>query len=482
MDGATLTIRFQDDSSPGANGLSSTPLVGQEQLSEAQQLVLQQQAAITAAGGVRGSITEGTTTASASIAQPTAPTVVQQPVPAAVVQTQTTTQQGGDPLGLAIQQIVGADPRATAAEIAKLLGGGITERQVQGYISQGQQVVQPASVQPAITSPVQPEIGFAPDIVSDTKAMWEKEAIERDRQSRAEDEARRQSDLDYLDSLRKPPPPPVTPPPVQFKTPKEQEAPDTSGMAQASVSAISHLAHMGGPLGSAAASVANATAAVPGVAAAAGSVLPGLAAAAPYIALASATLAVPAAALYTMESIAQTARGQAQGFSPALAGAEALVNVRQILANQRTASILGDELAEFATQRSRFNTAAQGTRDRLFEGALNDFNSAAKNFTYIAEQLEKLTGANPDTTREFGRLGSRVLLSALSPVFGTLYGALVETGKTIENKEILKDSNPLTYWLNRPPVKLPAPFEETGENVNPKMADFGGGLPAGLGF
>ncbi len=222
-------------------------------------------------------------------------------------------------------------------------------------------------------------------------------------------------------------------------------------------------AGMAGPVGSATAGVLQRLATV--LPAGAGAAIPaGVAAALPLVGIAAAGFAIPAAGVAALVSAAETARGQARGLSPELAEAEAQANVRQILANMRTARRLGDELSDFTTARSRLSAAVQGVRDIVIEGPLEELNGNLKLLAQAMEALQQAADRFPEATKQAGSDFVRILLNTLFPTFqaGTVFSL---TGKLSNwlDKQQSQSLGMLDWFHAQPHLPLPAPFSPTGE-------------------
>lgn len=383
------------------------------------------------------------------------PSAAPLPVPPAT----TISVGGGDPLLKTAQGIVQADPSVTLAELQKALG--IPSARAQQLFSAA--TVQPGGVQPAAPAtstplPV-PSAGMLPVPPN---------------------------------PLSPPPPPAITPPPLPPPVggtppagPQTPPTPTPGGPsptaaanqaahgAQAAVNAIAGLAAQGGPMGAAAGHAAAAAAAVPGAGAAL-SAVPGLAMAGPIVAAATAALAVPSAAMLTLNSIAQTARGQIQGLSPEVAQAEAQAMVRQLVANMRTSQRLGDEVADFISTRSRLSAAGQGLRDVALEPILQQFNDAQRGLAKATEAVNDFAQKQPTLVQGAVMFGVDQLISQLG-LIGLLYRLSAWLGKE-EAKEIVG-----VRWLIPQRPQLPPPFANDAPEVFSRTPMVASGAP-GLSF
>jgi len=248
MEGATLRIEFRDESpqqgAPGTTPVQSAPVSDTS--------VVDTQAAITQAGGVGNLVAKN----QSQPIQPVPGTTFQVPsaAPLAVPPVPTTTAST-DPLLSTVTKIVEKDPTATAIEIARLLQ--IQQSQAQNLLNEatGRNVPGPGTAS-------------TPDDEIQT-------LIRRERRLREEylDEERRRREEQL--TLTTPPAPPssVAPPPIYIPRPpelsREQQIaeaerrappvqvdnnpldPETIQGVRSAVGAISHFAHMAGPMGSA---------------------------------------------------------------------------------------------------------------------------------------------------------------------------------------------------------------------------------------
>lgn len=433
MDEATLTIKFRDESSPGAGGAAATaPQGGGRQPN----LAAEQQSVITQAGGVgamaaKNNQTSGQVPSVSPAAVPPAGALPVPPIGAV----------GGDPLLKTAQGIVAADPTVTIAELQKALGVPA---------ARAQQLFSAATVAPGGQQAPAPTAALPVPTIAPTPASFQPGGVAQPPPAPP--------------GLMPPPVPPPTaaeyaqqvkPPPV-INPPPSPPAAGQPANVQAAVNAIAGIAAQGGPLGAAAGQAARAAAAIPGVGAGLAAAAPGLAAAAPYIAAGAAALAVPAAGALAINSIAQTARGQIQGLSPEVAAAEAEANVRQLVANLRTAGQLGDELGERITRRSRISANLQETRDLLVEPLLqkqNDFLAAIEVFTKAIKGAAKVTRSQYDQAVGEGTVAGGFLSAPFLP-FKALSEAVAGGGAG------------LTKIIPTRP-KLPPPFADNSPHAPP---------------
>lgn len=461
MEGATLNIKFTDETA-GGKGPAATPISGsQDPISGSQEQtdsnVQSTQNAITQAGGVGNYVTK-TGTQPPPLQPIPSPTVYQVPASstASVPSPGTaTTTASSDPLLNTVSGIVKADPKVTAEEIAKALGIHLGQAQNLYNQAVGAPSVpsngSPNVPSPSSTTPPPPPSGPTPPPVPPPVAAVT------------------------------PPPPPPTPPPVQGQPPTPPPlpvppanplSPNTANGVQQTVGAIASLARQGGPIAGAVAGVGQAASNLPGVAGAIGAALPGLAMAAPYVALAGAALAVPAAAVYTLDRIADTARGQIQGLDPRVAQAEAEASVRQIMANFRTSRRLGDEVAAGIEIESRRSAALQGLRDSFSEVPLQKLNNTMEGLNSVLEGLDKFFGEG------FGNAAAQAGSSNLYDFVTSNLGVLGLVLKGLELRGTLEDTpskpkDPVLPWANRELPTLPYPFNEGPIKLDRSLSEHG---------
>lgn len=486
MEGATLNIRFQDDTA----GVPQSPATTPQQGTSAPSLVQGQQDAITAAGGVANVAArnlEAAHTASQPLPVATVPSPsVPQPFVAPVtplppaVTTAAQAPVGEAALVRTVQQLQAADPRATAEELARLLGGGITTSQVQRMMA-GASAPTPTAPPPVTPSVPAPVRSTTEDLVESTRRMWSdnlaSSTAEMWQRETQENEARaRNRVLQTNLPTEAPRPPPLgreamiqegesRAPPRQG----EQERRRIENRVEASLGQITALASQFGRVPAAIAGTVTAAAGMPGVAGAIGAAAPALITAAPFIAAATAAIGVPAAAIGSLQAIAQTAQQQIGGLSPAVASAEAQAEIRQLLANQRTAARLGDEVAANIGARSSISASLQGLRDSLVEGPLRDLNDNLKALGKVVEFIDKTVGGIPDESRAaatsiaFGRF-----LDGIMPGLGSLFGmgtaARLGGGKDGEDHKNVH--NVFIDIPKRP--DLPPPFGSGKKPLDPK--------------
>lgn len=461
MEGATLTIALRDESNQGQGSPATTPQAGSAPHTAA--LTEDQQKAITAAGGIGRAAEQGYSqaTTSTSVPQPAVATAATVPVAAPLPTPIATATQGGgaDALSQSIQKIVSADPKATAEEIAKLLGGGTTAREVE-------RLMQPmaAPPQPIPTIPVQAQQTPFAQSLENLNLVFPFTDLEPTRINPLQDFERQQQATRDAAARNIPRPPPLSR--EQILEESERSAPpvlsgplNVTSQVQTTVNAISHFAHMAGPLGSAAAGVANAAVAIPGIAQAIGTAAPALVAAAPYVALAAAAAAIPATAIAVTNNEANRAIAVSRQFSSEVIGAEAQADVRQILADMRSARVVGDEAAQLVDARSRSRAALQGVRDRLSEPLLEDFAQFNNAVAKMADAVNRFLETNPSASRA---VSQGVIDAAGGLTFGAAYWAYKLTGNLFGKSP--DDFAGATGLLGIVPQRpnLPFPFTEGG--------------------
>jgi hypothetical protein len=469
VDGATLSILFRDESTGTPQSPAATPQQGTSQSS----ITDQQIQAITAAGGIASQVTKAGGWSSPSAVSPS---VVSTPPPTAApvgelpaITTAAQPLTGEAALTRTVQQLSQSDPRATAEELAKLLGGGVTAAQVRSMMAGSPVPVasSPPPVAPVATPPVKSTVDslvedtkklWGQDLVASTKDMWEQEAIDKQRQVDAETAKR-----------RTPPPSPMAEPPRQRETDdtdaviRATKAHDerTAAGVQASLGQITALASQFGRLPGAIAGAVTASTAIPGVASSMAGAFPALASAAPFIGATTAAAAVPAAVIAGIQGAALTAQQQIQGLSPQTALAQAQAEVRQLLANVRTSERLGAEVAANVTARSQIGASAQGIRDQILKGPLQDLNANLSLFGKFMANLNSGLESLPEGTKNEFFTG--VVRAALGPI-----GAALATGRGI-NDLLGGDSDvpdkmygtAAGMWGDLLPPELPAPFGRT---------------------
>lgn len=456
MEGATLNIRFIDESA-GGKGPSVTPIQGSQ--GDGSSSVQQTQDAITQAGGVGNFVNTDTTPQSLPSTQPVpSPSTFQVPSTSSLpVPPVSTTTTGSDPLLGTVSKIVQADPQVTVDEIAKALG--IKLSQAQSLYNQVIGVGVPPSPTPSVPTPSVPPASTSPPPVPPVGPVTPPVPP---------------PPSNLVPPALPPTPPPigVTPPPLPTVPTANPLASPTAQGVQNTVQALTQIAGQGGPLAAAVGGIANAAANVPGVASAVGAAVPGLAMAAPYVALAGAAIAVPAAAAYTMEQIYQTARGQLQGLDPRVAQAEAEANIRQIIANFRTSRILGDEIAEGVEISSRRSAALQGLRDSFSEVPLQRLNDAATGLNRILEGLDKFFGEGAGRLAAQGISGG-AYNAGLMLMFGGLGGAAIMGLQGLGASAPKEPVDPVEPWANRPMPPLPFPFDKGPIKLDRSLSEHG---------
>lgn len=475
MDGATLRIEFKDDSPQSGQGSPATTPQGSGANAPAPH-VEDQQRAITQAGGVgrqaEQRYSEATTTSSASVSQPAIATAATVPVSAPLPTPVATSSQpisGEAGIAAAVQKIVAADPRATAEEIAKLLGGGVGVRQIERMMNPG-----PPPSEPIPNPPAQPRATNPSQAVDDLIFPADLRRVEADRwieserqrfQQEAEEESARQRQQQEAAARNIPRPPPLTRDQILAETernapPVQNQPLNVTSQVQTTVNAISHFAHMAGPLGSAVAGVANTAVALPGVAQAIGAAAPGLVAAAPYVAIAAAAAAIPAAAVSVVTNEANRAISVSRQFSAEVVGAEAQADVRQVLADMRSARVVGDEAAQLVDARSRARTALQGVRDRISEPILEDFAQFNNAVAKFADLINNATDESPFWRGFVRGFSGAATDEAGTAAFGPAYWIYKLTGNIFGSPP--EDSPGSAGLMGIVPIRpdLPAPFNE----------------------
>jgi hypothetical protein len=483
MDGATLTVKFVDESPQGQGSPAQTPQTGG--ITQPYPQVDEQQRAITQAGGVgqqaQQRYSQATITSSASVAQPAVATPASVPVAAPLPTPISTTSQqptGETALAQSIQSILAHDPRATAEEIAKLLGGGIGAKEVERMMRPTPPPAEPIPLPPTQPSTTPPSTATttAPATPDDTAMLIRRERrrlAENQDDERIARETKTAAEKQFDDE-------------VEILTKREKRRRDefaeedrrlearqstTAQQVQATVNAFSHFAQAAGPLGSAVAGTANMAVASPAAAAALGAAAPAIAAAAPYIAIAAASAAIPAAAVTITNNEANRAIAVSRQFSPEVIGAEAQADIRQVFADLRSARRLGDEAGQIVEARSRTSTALQGLRDIVSEPVLRDFANFTSAIAAATETLNKIAQANPAATT----VGSRIATDALGQsTFGGFYNIYKAIGYL--NQLLGGSDKPSAGFVGIIPVrpKLPRPFSSDSETITPPK------LPAGL--
>lgn len=179
----------------------------------------------------------------------------------------------------------------------------------------------------------------------------------------------------------------------QAKLPKQpvEDANNTNqfsiGQAQYAVSSLANAALGGTPLGG----VAQAGV---GVLGAVGSaiVTPGVGTG---IGLMAAGFAAEAAVVGAVINEANRAVAITRQYSPEVAVAEGLAEVRRIQAELRTTATLGDESAAYITARSQLSSAAQGLRDTAAEPILQVLNENIEGLARVLQGIDNLLENNP---------------------------------------------------------------------------------------
>lgn len=442
MEGPTLTFRFVEEGG-GGRGPSVNP---QQVATTPDSGVTDTQAAITQAGGVGNFVNQNNPApipSSTTFQVPSAAPLTVPPSP--------TVTTSSDPLLSTVSSILKADPKTTAEELAKALGIPLG----QANSLMGQAVGTPSA--PPLPTP--PSAVPTPTPSSTTPPP-----------------------LPLLPTTPPVPPPPTnqvppplppTPPPVGQQAPPLPTPPanpnnspsNTAQGVQNAIQALASLAQMGGPVAGSIANVGAGTAALPGVAGSLAAIAPGLAMAAPYVDLAGAAISVPTAALYSIESIAATARERLQGISGEVITAEVQADVRQILANFRTAARLGDEVGERIDARSRASVALQGITDVAIEPILQDTNNMWKGIAASLEKINELVQASPILSQFISGQAWDAIKLGLGGL-GALMNVLELVGR-VSGKPKEVDSGSLRFWLDQPLPELPPPFGKGGVPKEP---------------
>ena len=488
MDGATLTIAFRDDSSQAQGSPGNAPPGGGN--TPAYNQVDEQQRAITQAGGVRNlaeqQYSQATTTATASV-NPAA--IAQETTVSPAVPTPTPIATAGTPSN--VPPDVSASIRsihangATIEELARLFQR--SQSDIQSIVNPTPPAAQPIPTAPATPSNTQPA---TPAEYDNTQTLIRRErrlrseAEDNERQAR-EAQAQRNSQFDEeLQTLIRRERRGQTEERgrIQAAEDESEQRRATGQQVQTTVNAISHFAHMAGPLGSATAGVVNSAVAIPAVAEALGAAAPGLVAAAPYVGLAVAAAAIPAAIGAAAINEANRAIAVSRNYSPEAVGAEAIAGVRQLQADLRSSQRLGDEAALIIEARSRASTAFQGIRDKLSEGPLKDLGNIANVFANAAEAanniLDRFDKAAPGATNSITRYGTARALDGLFPGLGSLYEIISGIGSILpQKKDEWTAAAGLIGIIPKTP-DLPYPF--TGSTNSEKIEVHASGLPPAL--
>ncbi len=263
---------------------------------------------------------------------------------------------------------------------------------------------------------------------------------------------------------------PPSPPPLV--TDQGGQSINAAEIASSAASAASDVAQAAG--------TAVATAGAAGASTAGTTALAGFAATAASLAgplaLAASAIAVPVAAATSLSAIAEQIRGDIGGLSPEVAQANAEANVRQTLANARTAERLGDEIASITESRSRLETSLQGIRDVLAEPVLSRLAGAQQGVSVIAELTNRSTQENAFAISAIQSVVDKSVASTLNTLFpgaSLLTDALAGIATIAERFgfEFSDDggSNPIDVYSREPFLKLPPPFtgtEDLGLNAD----------------
>lgn len=179
------------------------------------------------------------------------------------------------------------------------------------------------------------------------------------------------------------------------------------------------------------------------------------------------------ASIYAALNEAERGAAISRPFSPEVAIADAVSELRRIQADMRTAAKLGDESAEYINQRSRLSASAQGIRDTFAEPIIAD----------LARSMDNLADILNATNNFLTKSGLDKLFTYLVSIYGP--------GTTLDNlRRALQQITPASWWEeanlegsptawfdnNFPHLPLPSPFIETNEK--PIGVVDGAGIPA----
>lgn len=171
---------------------------------------------------------------------------------------------------------------------------------------------------------------------------------------------------------------------IEEQTNKKQEV--SGKQAAAAVTKLSHLIGIPQEVAGPAASV---LASLPEAGAIGGSLV--ALATNPVTIGAAATLAVGAAGYYALDNEANRAVALSSQYSPEAVRAIALAEVRQVFANLKSASRLGDEAADYVESKSKISTDLQNIRDILSEPILQKFNKSVDAFSRVTNAVSNYT-------------------------------------------------------------------------------------------
>lgn len=236
---------------------------------------------------------------------------------------------------------------------------------------------------------------------------------------------------------------------------KFEYTPKVAGQVQQAVSILAQQAARGGPVSAAVAGTAQT---IINQFPALGAALGPMASAAPYLAVGAAALSIPAAAAFALQNEADRAVSLSGNFSPELAQANAEANVRQIIANMRTAETLGDEAAKYVEASSRLSSATQGIRDQLSEPWLQRYNDILEGLASVSEKTST----------------SSVMLTAASEALSKLVIGLpasIGAAFATPGKPVI---SPFDWFRTLPHLTPPAPFTKVGNAMDGAFGAFVG--------
>jgi hypothetical protein len=161
--------------------------------------------------------------------------------------------------------------------------------------------------------------------------------------------------------------------------------------------------------------------------------------------------------------IADQARGRIGGLSPDVAQAKSIASVRQLAADQATARILGDEIAENIDVRSRIRAARQGLTAQAAEPLLQNFNAILEVLAFMLEKANQVAQDNPGVVSGASRLAARTALNAFFPGLGDAFDFyLPMLSKLLGDKPPDVSGNLL---IDLKPLPLPYPFNGADERL-----------------
>lgn len=487
-DEARLIFELQDKSgyqggtpSPGQQNQATTPQSLADLFNEFKRLINQPNPSSQPSSGQPSSPT--------SIPPQAVPTQPAVPVP-------TPGGQPTDPLYKTVAGIYGADPNVTAIELQKTLQITIERAKelldAAKGLGKGVPVGKPYGI--FGPDPFDPLI-FPKDSQQILENRWVASEQGRfEREFKADQDRIRQEQQQAQDKARTPPPltrnqqleeserraPPIQIPYAEAvdENGKPATAPRTDPRVQGAVNSLASLASLGGPLvGSIGQTAATLTAQFPALSAA----LAPLASAAPYLAVGTAAVAVPTVAALTLRNEAERAIGLSSGYSAELALSQAQAEVRQVMANIRTARRLGDEGADYTDATSRIGASSQGIRDVLAEPVLQRLNTVLGTIATFLEKYDKFLTDNPKYAeglqKQVGFLTDRIAEIFLLPG-GMSYLRMIHEALDKQNKK--EDDiagNPFLWLASQVRKELPDPF--TKKDAQPRQFTISN-LPPGL--